>query len=129
MTMSILELLQHIVNEPAPRLQPEGKFPSMAEEFVDACLLKDPEARPTPKDLLVSVLRVRVKLGPFYSIYPLAEPFLDLGVQDQLNGPGGLGVNHLSLNSRSSHGLLPSCMLSLPAPAFVSFSFLMSGLL
>ncbi|KAG9085915.1 MAP kinase kinase (MEK) [Ceratobasidium sp. 370] len=52
MTMSILELLQHIVNEPAPRLQPEGKFPAFAEEFVDACLLKDPEARPTPKDLL-----------------------------------------------------------------------------
>ncbi|KAG9100857.1 MAP kinase kinase (MEK) [Ceratobasidium sp. UAMH 11750] len=52
MTMSILELLQHIVNEPAPRLQPEGKFPVLAEEFVDACLLKDPEARPTPKELL-----------------------------------------------------------------------------
>jgi mitogen-activated protein kinase kinase len=55
MTMSILELLQHIVNEPAPRLQPEGKFPAPAVEFVDACLLKDPEARPTPKDLLVSL--------------------------------------------------------------------------
>ncbi|KAG8742502.1 MAP kinase kinase (MEK) [Ceratobasidium sp. 414] len=52
MTMSILELLQHIVNEPAPRLLPEGKFPALAEEFVDACLLKDPEARPTPKELL-----------------------------------------------------------------------------
>ncbi|KAG9118435.1 MAP kinase kinase (MEK), partial [Ceratobasidium sp. 392] len=52
MTMSILELLQHIVNEPAPRLQPEGKFPVAAEEFIDSCLLKDPEARPTPKELL-----------------------------------------------------------------------------
>lgn len=54
-TMSILELLQHIVNEPAPRLTPEGRFPKAAEEFVDACLLKDPEARKTPKELLVSV--------------------------------------------------------------------------
>ena len=54
-TMSILELLQHIVNEPAPRLTPEGRFPKAAEEFVDACLLKNPEARKTPKELLVSI--------------------------------------------------------------------------
>jgi mitogen-activated protein kinase kinase len=52
--MSILELLQHIVNEPAPRLQPESKYPPLAVEFVNQCVLKDPEARPTPKDLLVS---------------------------------------------------------------------------
>ena len=54
MTMSILELLQHIVNEPAPRLTPEGKFPKVSEDFIDACLKKDPDARPTPKELLVS---------------------------------------------------------------------------
>jgi mitogen-activated protein kinase kinase len=53
MMMSILELLQHIVNEPAPRLTPEGRFPQEAEDFVDSCLLKDPDARNTPKDLLV----------------------------------------------------------------------------
>ncbi|OJA07509.1 hypothetical protein AZE42_09222 [Rhizopogon vesiculosus] len=54
MMMSILELLQHIVNEPAPRLTPEGRFPQAAEDFVDSCLLKDPDARRTPKDLLAS---------------------------------------------------------------------------
>lgn len=70
MTMSILELLQHIVNEPAPRLQPEGKFPTIAEEFVDACLLKDPEARPTPKDLLVSAPHSRVNRSPFHLHIP-----------------------------------------------------------
>ena len=53
-TMSILELLQHIVNEPAPRLTPEGRFPSEAESFVDSCLAKDPDVRKTPKELLVS---------------------------------------------------------------------------
>ncbi|EKM79536.1 hypothetical protein AGABI1DRAFT_114072 [Agaricus bisporus var. burnettii JB137-S8] len=56
MTMSILELLQHIVNEPAPRLNNgpggEGKFPRMADAFVEYCLLKDPDERWTPKDLL-----------------------------------------------------------------------------
>ncbi|TFK71279.1 Pkinase-domain-containing protein [Pluteus cervinus] len=52
MTMSILELLQHIVNEAAPRLTPEGKFSREAEDFVDSCLLKDPEQRRTPQDLL-----------------------------------------------------------------------------
>lgn len=52
MTMSILELLQHIVNEPAPRLTPEGRFPKEAENFVDSCLSKDPDMRKTPKELL-----------------------------------------------------------------------------
>ena len=51
--MSILELLQHIVNEPAPRLTPEGRFPKEAEDFVDSCLFKDPDARKTPQELLV----------------------------------------------------------------------------
>ena len=51
--MSILELLQHIVNEPAPRLTPEGRYPKEAENFIDSCLLKDPDLRKTPKDLLV----------------------------------------------------------------------------
>ncbi|KAI0248641.1 kinase-like domain-containing protein [Lactifluus subvellereus] len=52
MTMSILELLQHIVNEPAPKLTPEGRFSKVAEDFVNSCLLKDPDQRRTPKDLL-----------------------------------------------------------------------------
>lgn len=65
-TMSILELLQHIVNEPAPRLTPEGRFPKAAEDFVDACLLKDPEVRKTPKELLVSDSS-ELRLGVFCS--------------------------------------------------------------
>ena len=55
MTMSILELLQHIVNEPAPRLA-EGRYPREAHDFVEKCLLKDPDARWTPKQLLVRTL-------------------------------------------------------------------------
>lgn len=53
MTMSIIELMHHIVREPAPRL-PEGRFEKEAEEFVDACLEKEIEMRKTPGVLLVS---------------------------------------------------------------------------
>ncbi|KAE9403210.1 kinase-like protein [Gymnopus androsaceus JB14] len=64
MTMSILELLQHIVNEPAPKLTPEGRFPVEAETFVDGCLLKDPDARKTPKELLNFPWIERAKATP-----------------------------------------------------------------
>ncbi|KAJ2913197.1 hypothetical protein MD484_g7211, partial [Candolleomyces efflorescens] len=50
-TMSIIELMHQIVQEPSPRL-PEGKFPKEAEDLVDACLLKSPEERQAPKALL-----------------------------------------------------------------------------
>lgn len=53
MMMSILELLQHIVNEPAPRLTPEERYPKEAQDFLDGCLFKDPDVRKTPQDLLV----------------------------------------------------------------------------
>lgn len=52
--MSILELLQHVVNEPAPRLKPESKFKKETHVFIDSCLEKDVDKRPTPKELLVS---------------------------------------------------------------------------
>jgi mitogen-activated protein kinase kinase len=66
--MSILELLQYIVNEPAPRLPKNQQFSKEMEQFVDATLRKEPVgynakkkgplpteiARPTPKELLVS---------------------------------------------------------------------------
>lgn len=56
MTMSILDLLQHIVNEPAPRLIGRGNqtFSECAVQFVDWCLDKDPAARKSPQELLQS---------------------------------------------------------------------------
>jgi mitogen-activated protein kinase kinase len=52
--MSILDLLQHIVNEPAPRLVGRKKnFPEEAQEFVEGCLDKDPMKRKSPQELLV----------------------------------------------------------------------------
>ncbi|KAF9555200.1 kinase, partial [Agrocybe pediades] len=49
-SMSIIELMHQIVREPAPRLGEQ--FGEEAEEFVDACLAKDPHERHTPKTLL-----------------------------------------------------------------------------
>ena len=58
-TMSILDLLQHIVNEPAPRLVSAKKsFPKEAVDFVEGCLHKDPSMRKSPQELLVRILRV-----------------------------------------------------------------------
>ncbi|KAF8147833.1 kinase-like domain-containing protein [Crassisporium funariophilum] len=51
MSMSIIELMHQIVREPAPRLG--SQFDEEAQEFVDACLAKDPDERHTPKTLLV----------------------------------------------------------------------------
>lgn len=50
MTMSIIELMHHIVREPAPRLH--DYLPKEAQDFVDACLLKEPDERKTPGDLI-----------------------------------------------------------------------------
>lgn len=54
--MSILDLLQHIVNEPAPRLVSRRRtFPVEAQRFVEGCLDKEPGTRKSPQELLVSI--------------------------------------------------------------------------
>ncbi|PPQ70321.1 hypothetical protein CVT25_000141 [Psilocybe cyanescens] len=49
-SMSIIELMHQIVRDPSPRLG--DQFDEEAEEFVDACLMKDPDERHSPKTLL-----------------------------------------------------------------------------
>lgn len=49
--LSILELLQHIVYEPPPQLNPEMHFPPSMVHLVNLCLSKDPTVRPTPMEL------------------------------------------------------------------------------
>ncbi|KAL1956578.1 hypothetical protein VTO42DRAFT_7049 [Malbranchea cinnamomea] len=49
--MGILDLLQTIVHEPAPKLPKSDAFPRILEQFIDKCLLKKPEERPTPREL------------------------------------------------------------------------------
>lgn len=52
----ILDLLQQIVNEPAPKLPKSDAFPSILEDMIQKCLFKEPEKRPTPQELFVSFL-------------------------------------------------------------------------
>jgi len=47
----ILDLLQFIVNEPAPTL-PADEFPADFNDFLAKCLIKDPQQRPSPAQLL-----------------------------------------------------------------------------
>ena len=51
---SILDLLQQIVLEPAPKLPKSDAFPSIMEDMCAKCLLKEPSQRPTPEQLYVS---------------------------------------------------------------------------
>jgi mitogen-activated protein kinase kinase len=49
--LPIIELLGLIVKADAPTLPPGGFSPEF-EDFMAKCLIKDPEARPTPRQLL-----------------------------------------------------------------------------
>ena len=49
----ILDLLQQIVLEPAPKLPKSDAFPSILEDMIAKCMMKDPAERPTPKELYV----------------------------------------------------------------------------
>ena len=49
----ILDLLQQIVHEPAPKLPKSDAFPSILEDMIQKCLSKVPDERPTPQELFV----------------------------------------------------------------------------
>lgn len=49
--LTVLELLQHIVNEAPPKL-PAGEFPEHFDDFVQKCLIKEVSGRPSPNELL-----------------------------------------------------------------------------
>ena len=49
----ILDLLQQIVLEPAPKLPRSDAFPKILDDMIEKCLMKDPPLRPTPKELYV----------------------------------------------------------------------------
>ena len=59
----ILDLLQQIVLEPAPKLPKSDAFPKILEDVIAKCLMKDPERRPTPQELYVSYLQAKGAAG------------------------------------------------------------------
>jgi serine/threonine protein kinase len=65
----ILDLLQQIVLEPSPKLPKSDAFPSILEDMIAKCLMKDPADRPTPKELYV-----RSQLYTTYQTLTLAGP-------------------------------------------------------
>ena len=52
----ILDLLQQIVHEPAPRLPKSDAFPPILDQMIQKCLLNKEEERPTPRELYVRKL-------------------------------------------------------------------------
>jgi mitogen-activated protein kinase kinase len=54
----ILDLLQQIVHEPAPKLPKSDAFPSILEDMIQKCLSKVPDERPTPQELWVCPMRI-----------------------------------------------------------------------
>jgi mitogen-activated protein kinase kinase len=48
----VLELLQQIVYEAPPKL-PEGKDYQGLDKLIERCLVKDPDQRPRPEELMV----------------------------------------------------------------------------
>lgn len=56
----ILDLLSQIVLEDAPRLPKSDAFPLILEQIVDKCLIKDPNLRPTPEELYVSLTPIPI---------------------------------------------------------------------
>ncbi|CAO3676975.1 unnamed protein product [Umbelopsis ramanniana] len=49
---AVFELLQRIVHEPVPTLPSNENYSAELKSFIDICLLKDMESRPTPADLM-----------------------------------------------------------------------------
>lgn len=52
--MGILDLLQQIVHEPAPKLPQSDAFPPILDQMIQKCILKNPDDRPSPRELYVS---------------------------------------------------------------------------
>ncbi|KAI9747743.1 MAG: hypothetical protein M4579_007399 [Chaenotheca gracillima] len=80
----ILDLLQAIVHEPAPKLPKSDAFPPILENMIQKCLLKDPDGRPTPQELYEK------------------EPFLQAAKRTKVDLEGW-AISLLERNNRKSH--------------------------
>ncbi|KAK4963464.1 MAP kinase kinase (MEK) [Elasticomyces elasticus] len=120
----ILDLLQQIVLEPSPRLPKSDAFPKILEDVIDKCLMKDPAARPTPKELyetdafLQAAKRTPVDLEAWavslmekHNRKSHLAPMLSPATQALLRGeetPGTANTMKSSGSSKTSSSTLPT---------------------
>lgn len=87
----ILDLLQQIVLEPAPKLPKSDAFPSILDDMIAKCLMKEPAQRPTPWELYVSCLTHR---RPAPCLRFLGIRSFPPRRKTHARRPGGLGCQH-----------------------------------
>ena len=102
----ILDLLQQIVHEPAPRLPKSDAFPPILDQMIQKCLLNKEEERPTPRELYV-------RSNPFLPTSLILTTFTqdhDHFLQAAKRTPVNLeewAVNMMVTNNRKSHLTAP----------------------
>lgn len=115
--MGILDLLQQIVHEPAPKLPKSDAFPRILEDFVAKCLLKKPEERPTPRQLFVCLFvfhrQCFSKQSQDHDAFLQAAKRTPVNIQEW-------AVSFLDENSRKA--ALEAAALEAPAPLTISSS-------
>lgn len=98
----ILDLLQQIVHEPAPKLPKSDAFPQILEDMIQKCLMKAPEDRPTPQELFVSLAGTAHIHAPRSNVLQDRDPF----VQAAKRTPVDLrdwAVSLMERDNRKSH--------------------------
>jgi serine/threonine protein kinase len=92
----ILDLLQQIVLEPAPKLPKSDAFPLILEEMIAKCLLKDPAERPTPKELYVGLPleACHVKLCKWTALTPSGTRCIPPSCKTNSRRSRGVGSEH-----------------------------------
>ncbi|EEQ35413.1 MAP kinase kinase Ste7 [Microsporum canis CBS 113480] len=111
--MGILDLLQQIVHEPAPKLPKSDAFPKILDDFVAKCLLKKPEERPTPRQLYASY-------GPVDSSSTMGFEKLSLNTQGQNYSPSGRSSRSPYPHSATSTQGPFSVPRPAPSPGYLS---------
>lgn len=101
----ILDLLQQIVLEPAPKLPKSDAFPAILDQIVEKCLIKDPAGRPTPQGLFVSRLSLSTLLQTLTKSQS-EDPFIQAAKRTPVD-LAAWAVSMMVSNNRKSHLVMP----------------------
>lgn len=92
--MGILDLLQQIVHESAPKLPKSDAFPPILHDFVGKCLLKKPEERPTPRELYVRTTTAQSSMSLRLLTFDTGQRCLLTSGQTYSGRPTRMGHQH-----------------------------------